>query len=68
MANPHAQIWRGLATHAALLSYSVFALLPVLLVIVNSFKDRLTIFSSPFALPDAQTFTLDGYQTLSSTA
>src|SRR6201981_1606589 len=68
MAKPNGQIWRSIATHAALLAYSAFALLPVLLVIVNSFKDRLTIFSSPFALPDAQTFTLDGYQTLSSTA
>jgi raffinose/stachyose/melibiose transport system permease protein len=51
-----------------LLAYSAFALLPVLLIILNSFKDRLTIFSSPFALPDGETFTLDGYQTLSSTA
>src|SRR6201982_3047928 len=68
MAKPNGQIWRSIATHAALLAYSAFALLPVLLVILNSFKDRLTIFSSPFALPDAQTFTLDVYQTLTSTA
>ena len=56
------------ATHAALSAYSVLALLPVLLVIVNSFKDRLTIFAAPYALPNAETFTLDGYKTLSSTA
>jgi raffinose/stachyose/melibiose transport system permease protein len=56
------------ATHAALSAYSALALLPVLLVIVNSFKDRLTIFAAPYALPNAETFTLEGYQTLSSTA
>src|SRR5258708_13746889 len=68
MAKANSQIWRVIATHAALLAYSAFALFPVLLIILNSFKDRLTIFSSPFALPDAETFTLAGYQTLSSTA
>ncbi len=59
---------RIFATHAALSAYSVLALFPVLLVIVNSFKDRLTIFGAPYALPNAETFTLDGYKTLSSTA
>src|SRR5260370_8174799 len=68
MAKANSQIWRVIATHAALLAYSAFALFSVYLIILNSFKRRLTIFSSPFALPDAETFTLDGYQTLSSTA
>ena len=35
--------------HTALAAYSLLALLPVLLVILNSFKDRLTIFATPFA-------------------
>src|ERR1700730_9470104 len=56
------------AAHAALTAYSVLALFPVLLIILNSFKDRLTIFSAPFALPSADTFTLDGYKTLYTTA
>ena len=68
MAKPNSQTWRIITIHAGLLAYSAFALFPVLLIILNSFKDRLTIFSAPFALPDAETFTLDGYQTLSSTA
>jgi raffinose/stachyose/melibiose transport system permease protein len=68
MAKPNSQIWRTIAAHTGLLAYSAFALFPVLLVIVNSFKDRLTIFSAPFALPDGETFTLDGYQTLAATA
>ena len=40
----------------------------MLLIILNSFKDRLTIFAAPFALPSSSTFTLDGYQTLFTTA
>jgi raffinose/stachyose/melibiose transport system permease protein len=62
------KFWPTVATHAALLAYSVLALFPVLLIIVNSFKDRLTIFSAPFSLPSAETFTLDGYNTLGSSA
>ena len=57
-----------MGTHAALLAYSALALLPVLLIILNSFKDRMTIFSDPFALPNGDTFSLDGYKTLTSTA
>jgi ABC-type glycerol-3-phosphate transport system permease component len=36
--------------------------------IINSFKDRLAIFSAPLALPFGDTFTLDGYATLGSSA
>jgi raffinose/stachyose/melibiose transport system permease protein len=62
------KFWPTVATHAALLAYSIFALFPVLLIIINSFKDRLTIFGAPFALPSADTFTLDGYNTLGTSA
>jgi raffinose/stachyose/melibiose transport system permease protein len=68
MEKPFSRSCRVLAAHAALLAYSALALFPVLLVIINSFKDRLTIFATPFALPGAATFTLDGYQTLFTTA
>jgi raffinose/stachyose/melibiose transport system permease protein len=61
-------IFRGLAAHGVLLLYSGLALFPVLLIILNSFKDRLSIFSAPFDLPGAATFTLDGYKTLGATA
>ncbi|UBV44499.1 carbohydrate ABC transporter permease (plasmid) [Deinococcus taeanensis] len=54
--------------HLVLIFYTLLAILPTLLIIVNSFKDRLTIFSHPFALPTASTFTLDGYHTLASSA
>ncbi|WP_018467184.1 carbohydrate ABC transporter permease [Calidithermus timidus] len=61
--------WPGvLGVHLALIAYSLLALFPVLLVVLNAFKDRLTIFSAPYALPNAQTFTLEGFRTLQSTA
>ena len=59
---------KAIAAHTALLLYSALALLPVLLIISNSFKDRLSIFSQPYAFPTAETFTLDGYKTLYTTA
>jgi raffinose/stachyose/melibiose transport system permease protein len=59
---------RAIAAHAALLAYSAIALWPVLLIILNSFKDRLSIFSQPYAFPTGETFTLDGYKTLYSIA
>ena len=62
------KFWPAIATHAILIAYAVVALFPVFLIILNSFKDRLTIFSAPFALPWADTFTLDGYATLGSSA
>ena len=62
------KFWPAVATHAVLIAYSVLALFPVLLTIINSFKDRLAIFGTPFALPSSDTFTLEGYQTLGSSA
>ena len=62
------KFWPAVATHAVLIAYAVVALFPVSLIIINSFKDRLTIFGAPFALPWADTFTLDGYATLGSSA
>ena len=60
--------FKGLAAHSVLLLYSALALFPVLLIILNSFKDRLSIFAAPFDLPGASSFTLDGYKTLGETA
>ena len=62
------KFWPAVATHALLIAYAVVALFPVFLIILNSFKDRMTIFGAPFALPWGDTFTLDGYATLGSSA
>lgn len=51
-----------IAAHAILLTYTVIAMFPVLLVIINSFKSRRAIFRTPYALPNAETWDLVGYQ------
>ena len=53
-----------LAAHAVLLTYTVIALFPVFVIVINSFKSRRAIFREPLALPDAESFSLIGYQTV----
>jgi raffinose/stachyose/melibiose transport system permease protein len=55
---------RTIAIHAVLITYTVIALFPVLLVVVNSFKSRAAIFGSPLTFPTASTFDLIGYTTV----
>ncbi|GFE50744.1 ABC transporter permease [Roseobacter cerasinus] len=52
------------AAHAALLIYTLIALFPVFVIVINSFKSRRAIFREPLALPDAESFSLIGYQTV----
>ncbi len=52
----------ALAVHAVLALYTAFALAPIILVIMNSFKARKAIFGSPLTPPDASTFSLVGYE------
>ncbi|WP_395448759.1 carbohydrate ABC transporter permease [Aminobacter sp. UC22_36] len=55
---------RSIGAHAVLLTYTVIALFPVLVIVVNSFKSRNAIFRSPLSLPTSETFDLIGYQTV----
>jgi raffinose/stachyose/melibiose transport system permease protein len=55
-------------THAVLLAYTTIATFPIVLVVINSFKSRRAIFGSPYAFPNAETFSLVGYQTVFSGA
>ncbi len=55
---------RMLAAHAGLIGYTAVATLPVLFIIMNSFKSRRAIFASPLALPGPGTFDLAGYTTV----
>ncbi|KGD98229.1 MULTISPECIES: carbohydrate ABC transporter permease [Rhizobium/Agrobacterium group] len=50
--------------HLALIAYTLVALFPVFLTLVNSFKSRNAIFREPMALPTPSTFSLIGYQTV----
>lgn len=52
------------AAHAALITYMLIALFPVFVIIINSFKNRRAIFNDPLALPNAETFSLVGYETV----
>jgi raffinose/stachyose/melibiose transport system permease protein len=52
------------AAHAILIAYTLIALFPVFLILINSFKSRAAIFRSPLALPGADTFDLIGYSTV----
>ncbi|RVV97350.1 carbohydrate ABC transporter permease [Mesobaculum littorinae] len=59
--------WGTAATvHAVLLGYTIIALFPVIVVILNSFKNRRGIFTEPLALPGPETFSLEGYSTVLS--
>ncbi|MGB1286321.1 MAG: carbohydrate ABC transporter permease, partial [Aggregatilineales bacterium] len=51
-----------LMTYGVLILYSLMALLPIIIVIMNSFKSRRAIFQSPYSFPDPVDFV--GYETV----
>ncbi|EBV3599694.1 carbohydrate ABC transporter permease, partial [Salmonella enterica subsp. enterica serovar Virchow] len=55
---------RSIAAHAILITYTVIALFPVILIVINSMKSRNAIFRSPLSLPGPETFDLVGYTTV----
>ncbi|WP_202610734.1 carbohydrate ABC transporter permease [Herbidospora solisilvae] len=52
----------SLVTHALLIFFALLAVAPILVIVVNSFKTTPGIFGQPFALPNAETFSLGGYE------
>ena len=52
----------ALLVHALLIVFAIIAILPILVVVMNSFKTTMGIFGAPFAIPSADTFNLDGYK------
>ena len=50
------------AVHVILLGYTVIALWPIFLILINSFKTRKAIFRDPMGLPGPETFTLIGFE------
>ena len=50
--------------HGALILYTLIALFPVFVILINSFKTRKAIFREPLALPNAESFSMIGYQTV----
>lgn len=64
MSRATSSLPRTAAAHAALILYTLVALLPVLLVVMNSFKSRAGIFGAPLTPPTPKTFDLVGYATV----
>lgn len=52
------------AAHGALILYTLIALFPVFVIVINSFKTRKAIFREPLALPNADSFSTIGYETV----
>lgn len=55
---------RSSLVHVALIAYTLVALFPVFLTIINSFKSKQAIFGQPLRLPGPSTFSLVGYETV----
>jgi raffinose/stachyose/melibiose transport system permease protein len=56
------------AVHVALLAYTIIALFPIVLVLINAVKTRAAIFGSPLSLPTPETWSLAGFQKVLSKA
>jgi raffinose/stachyose/melibiose transport system permease protein len=64
MAQARTSTGRSIAAHAVLITYTIIALFPVFVILINSFKSRKAIFAEPLALPTRETFDLIGYATV----
>jgi raffinose/stachyose/melibiose transport system permease protein len=47
--------------HILLIVFAIIAIAPILLIVLNSLKTTMGIFTGPFTPPDAETFNLQGY-------
>jgi len=57
-----------LVPHLILVFFTIIALFPIVMIVMNSFKKKPAIFGSPFAFPNSETFSLIGYETVFSRA
>ncbi|NLS04633.1 carbohydrate ABC transporter permease [Rhizobium sp. P32RR-XVIII] len=64
MSKARTSLVRSGFVHLALIAYTLVALFPVFLTIINSFKDRNSIFRAPLTVPTPTSFSLIGYQTV----
>ena len=61
MSVARSSISRSLSAHLILGTYTILALFPAILIVINSFKTRKAIFRSPLSLPNSETFSTIGY-------
>lgn len=64
MSKARSSLPRSIAAHAVLGSYTLIALFPVFVILINSMKSRRSIFAEPLALPSPATFDAVGYRTV----
>ena len=64
MATARSSAGRTAAAHGILILYTVIALFPVFVIVVNAFKSRRAIFAEPLALPTPETWDLVGFRTV----
>ncbi len=62
--NARLRLTDSILPHTILLLYTLIALFPIVLVVINSFKTRKAIFDQPLSLPLPGTFSLEGYVTV----
>jgi raffinose/stachyose/melibiose transport system permease protein len=55
------RLGRSITSHAVLGFFTLIALAPIVLIVMNAFKSRRAIFASPLALPTPQTFDPIGF-------
>jgi raffinose/stachyose/melibiose transport system permease protein len=53
---------KNLVVHLSLLFFSMIAIGPIFIILINSFKTTEGIFTGPIKLPNSDTFTLDGFK------
>jgi len=66
MAKARSSVFRSVASHAILLAYTFIALAPVIVIVLNSFKKKLAIFSQPLLPPLPSNYDPVGYVTVFS--
>ena len=64
MRATHSAKRQSIAAHAVLLTYTLIALFPVFVIVINSFKSRRAIFAEPLLPPLPGNFDLVGYATV----
>ncbi len=64
MSQARTSLIRSGLVHAALIAYTLIALFPVFLTLINSFKSKNAIFREPLAMPTPSTVSLIGYETV----
>ncbi|MBN2305536.1 MAG: carbohydrate ABC transporter permease [Anaerolineae bacterium] len=59
-----AQTIQLVIAHLVLLAYTALAMFPIILIVINSVKSKRAIFTTPYAMPNSNTWDPIGYETV----